>query len=221
MYIALRNCDARVSRQLHDCKRVEGENYTPYEHQTALAPVRYTPFEMTPVQNAVTFPSGLKDFAPADAEAINGFRQRLGTVNTLNGANELRMYLNNELAPEFRKNAIAAGRSGALDKAMENARSALRAPYDDQLQKATGQDFSGLKRTEGGIIKAQEAMGNAAPGLATKQALAEEPRGWKGNAAYALKGANSLRGGPVAGIADLAAEKILGSTPLGDVQQGL
>ncbi len=190
-------------------------------HSQALEPVKSAPFEMSSVQQAVKFPKSLEGFAPDDAAAVNELRQRLGNVNTLDGANELRMWLNKELAPEFRKNAVAAGRSGAVDQALSDARSALRKTYYDQLQKASGQDFSDLKRTEGGIIAAQEAMQNAAPSLASKEALATEPKGPKGLIADAMKGARSMHGGPISGAANIAAERLLGATPLGEIQQGL
>lgn len=191
------------------------------QHQTALRPVSGTPVDMKPVQDAVSFPSSLKDFAPDDAAAVSDLKARLGNVKTLGGMNDLRMYLNRELAPEFRKNAVAAGRSGAVDSAMSDALSATREHYYDQLEKATGQDFSGLKRTEGGLIKAQEALGNAAPQLASKEALAGEPKGVAATAADALQGGRTIARGPVSGTANMVAEKILKQTPLKPVQEGL
>jgi hypothetical protein len=191
------------------------------QHQAALQPVANAPFNMKPVQDAVSFPKSLEGFSPEDAAAIADLKQRLGNVNTLDGANNLRMYLNRELAPSFRKNAIAAGRSGAVDSAMSDALSKLRTEYYDQLEKASGQDFSAAKRTESSILKAQEALGNAAPQLASKEALIQEPKGIKATVADALTGARTLRGGPISGTAQLIAEKGLGETPLGQVQAGL
>jgi hypothetical protein len=191
------------------------------QHQAALQPVANAPFDPKPVQAAVSFPKSLEGFSPEDAEAVADLKQRLGNVNTLGGANELRMYLNRELAPSFRKNAIAAGRSGTVDSAMSDALSALRGEYYDQLEKVSGQDFSAAKRTESSLMKAQEALGNAAPQLASKEALIQEPKGIKATVADALTGARTLRGGPISGTAQLIAEKGLGETPLGQMQEGL
>jgi len=191
------------------------------QHQAALQPVANAPFDPRPVQAAVTFPESLEGFSPEDAAAITDLKDRLGKVDTLGGANELRMYLNRELAPQFRKNAIAAGRSGTVDSAMSDALSKLRGEYYDQLEKASGQDFSAAKRTESSIMKAQEALGNAAPQLASKEALIQEPKGVKATIADALTGARTMGAGPISGTARIIAEKGLGVTPLGQVQEGL
>jgi hypothetical protein len=191
------------------------------QHQAALQPVANQPFDIKPVQAAVSFPESLEGFSPNDAAAVADLKDRLGKVDTLQGANDLRMYLNRELAPSFRKNAIAAGRSSSVDSAMSDALSKLRSVYYDQLEKASGQDFTAAKRTESSIMKAQEALGNAAPQLASKEALIQEPKSLKTTVADALTGARTLRGGPISGTAQLLAEKGLGETPLGQVQAGL
>ncbi len=162
-------------------------------HQQALGPVANTPIDPAPIQNAVTFPSSLSGFAPEDAAAVNELRTRLGNVRTLGGLNDLRMYLNQELASQFRQNPIAAGNSGAVTGAMQDALNAARDQYYDELQKATGQDFQGAKRMESGAVSAEEALGNAAPGMAARQAIAEQPRSVRGNLASALQGANGLK----------------------------
>jgi hypothetical protein len=190
-------------------------------HQQALGPVATTPIDPSGIQSAVTFPSSLKDFAPQDAAAINDLRGRLGNIRTLGGLNDLRMYLNRELAEQFRQNPVAAGNSGAVTSAMQDALKATRDQYYQELENATGQNFQGLKRMESGVLSAQEALGNAAPGMAAKQAIAEQPRSVRGQVAEALQGAQTVGGGPIAGTAKLLAKKVLGETPMTPVQEGL
>src|ERR1700739_126340 len=72
-----------------------------------LARCATRPFDPSEIQKAIKFPKALAGVSPDAAAAIEELRQRLGTVKTLEGANELRKWLNNELAPEFRKNAVA------------------------------------------------------------------------------------------------------------------
>jgi hypothetical protein len=190
-------------------------------HQQVLAPVANTPIDPAPIQSAVRFPSSLSGFAPEDAAAVNDLRTRLGSVRTLGGLNDLRIYLNQELASQFRQNPIAASNSGAVTSAMQDALNAARDQYYDELEKATGQNFQGVKRMESGVMSAEEALGNAAPAMAARQAIAEQPRSVRGNLANALEGANGLKSGPIGGIAHLAAAKILGETPMTPVQEGL
>jgi hypothetical protein len=191
------------------------------QHAQALGPVADTPIDPKPIQDAVTFPSSLKDFAPQDAAAVADLKGRLGSVKTLGGLNDLRQYLNAELSQSFKQNSVAAGNSGAVTSAMQDALTATRNQYYDELEKATGQDFQGAKRMESRVLSAEEALGNAAPGMAAKQAIAEQPRGIKGNAADIIQGANTLKGGPVAGISQFVANKVLGETPMSPVQTGL
>jgi post-segregation antitoxin (ccd killing protein) len=190
-------------------------------HQQALGPVANTPIDPTSIQNAVTFPNSLKDFAPQDAAAVNDLRERLGNVRTLGGLNDLRMYINRELSSQFRQNPVAAGNSGAVTSAMQDALKATRDQYYQELENATGQSFQNAKRMESGVLSAEEALANAAPGMAARQAIAEQPRSLRGQAAEALQGAHTLGGGPIAGTAKLIAKRVLGETPMTPVQEGL
>lgn len=191
------------------------------QHNQALTPVQNTPINPQQVQSAVRFPSSLKDFAPEDAAAIADLRTRLGSIKTLGGLNDLRQYLNTELSNQFKMNKVAAGNSGAVTSAMQDALKAARNMYYDELQKATGTDFSGLKRQEGSVLSAEEALQNAAPKLAAKQAIAEQPMSTKATIGEALQGAHTVSGSPVAGTARLIARKVFGQTPMTPVQEGL
>jgi hypothetical protein len=191
------------------------------QHAQALAPVKNTPINPQPIQDAVNFPKTLQGFAPDDAAAIADLKGRLGNIRTLGGLNDLRMYLNTELSSEFPKNAVAAGRSGAVTSAMRDALSATRNMYYDELENATGQDFSGLKRQEGSVLSAEEALQNASPRLAAKQAIAEQPMSPRATLAEALQGAHTVSGSPIAGTARLVAQKVLGQMPMTPVQEGI
>jgi hypothetical protein len=191
------------------------------KHAQALAPVANTPINPKPIQDAVSFPKSLQGFAPEDAAAVQDLKARLGNVTTLGGLNDLRQYLNTELASQFKMNTVAAGNSGAVTSAMQDALKATRNMYYDELQKASGQDFQGAKRMESSVLKAEEALGNAAPGMAARQAIAEQPRSIRGHAADIVQGAHTLKGGPVAGATQFIASKVLGETPMTPVQEGL
>jgi hypothetical protein len=191
------------------------------QHAQALQPVANTPISPKPIQDAVSFPSSLKGFAPQDAAAVADLRNRLGNVTTLGGLNDLRQYLNTELSNQFKLSNVAAGNSGAVTSAMQDALKATRDLYYKELEKATGQNFQGAKRMESSVLKAEEALQNSAPGMAAKQAIAEQPRGIKGNAADIIQGANTLKGGPIQGAANFVANRILGETPMTPIQNGL
>lgn len=191
------------------------------QHAQALAPVANTPINPKPIQDAVSFPTSLKNFAPADAAAVQDLKNRLGNVTTLGGLNDLRQYLNTELSSQFKMNTVAAGNTGALTSAMQDALKATRDMYYQELEKASGQNFQGAKRMESSVLKAQEALGNAAPGMAARQAIAEQPLSAKAQVGEALQGAHTLGGGPIAGAAKLVAQRVLGETPMAPVQQGI
>jgi hypothetical protein len=199
----------------------KAQNTIDTQHNAALAPVANTPISMQPVQDAVSFPSSLKGYAPQDAADVANFKQRLGTINTLGDLNDLRMRLAKEDNPTYRQNAIQAGRSLGVDEALHDAYGAVRDHYYDQLQNTTGLDFQGLKRTESGIMSAQEALQNAAPGMAAKEAIAGQPRSLRGTAADIVQGSNSMKGGITAGVGQFVANKVLGETPMTPVQEGL
>jgi hypothetical protein len=190
-------------------------------HAQALGPVANTPVDPTPIQSAVKFPDSLKDFAEDDAKSVQGFKDRLGTVKTLGGLNDLRQYLNRELSSSFKKNSIAGGQSGAYESAMQSALKATRDLYYDQLEQKTGQNFQNLKRMESSVMSAEEGLGNAAPGMAARQAIAQQPRSIRGQAADVLQGAHTVGGSPVAGISKFAARKFLGETPMTPIHEGI
>jgi hypothetical protein len=194
------------------------QEQTDVAHAQTLAPVKDLPVDPTPLQSAVKFPETLEEFAPEDAAEIKELQRRLGTVKTLGGLNDLRQWLNRELANQFPKNTVAAGRAGAVTKGLEDALGATRDLYYQKLEQATGQNFQWLKRQESSVLKAQEALQNAAPRMAKQQAIAEQPLSARETAAQALKGVD---GGFMKGAAKLVANKVLGSTPMTPIQEGL
>ena len=186
------------------------------QHQMALQPVANTPIDMQPVLDAI--PADQSFHTPAQKAQVQAFRDQAASVQTLGDLNSFRQYLGNENSPTFRGSAVAAGRSSVADKALQAADSAARSHYYDQLQQATGLDFQGLKRTESGIIKAQEAMQNVTPSLVNKDVLANEDKGLLGSAADVIDtGVRAGHGLPFVGY---AAEKLRGS-PLEQVQSGM
>jgi hypothetical protein len=104
---------------------------------------------------------------------------------------------------------------------MQDALKATRNLYYQELEKVTGQNFQAPKRMESSVLKAEEALGNAAPGMASRQAIAEQPLSARAQVGEALQGAHTLGGGPIAGAAKMIAQRVLGETPMAPIQEGL
>lgn len=187
-----------------------------YLHAKALNPVAGTPVDMTPVQQAI--PKARAFHPAADAAQLEDLRTRAGKVKTLGDLNDFRQYLNGENAQSFRQSAIAAGRGSVADEAYQNANTAARNHYYDQLEQATGLDFKGMKRTESSIMKAQEAMQNVTPSLVNKDALAHEAKGPLATAGDMID--TATRAGHGLPFVGYLAEKLRG-TPLQQVQTGM
>lgn len=186
------------------------------QHQMALQPVANTPVDMKPVVDAIPNPKNFYDVA--ERKALQDLKSRAGKVQTLGDLNDFRQYLGNENSPTFRASAVAAGRGSVADKALQSADSATRDHYYDQLEQATGLDFQGLKRTESGVMKAQEALQNVTPSLVNKDVLSHESTGVLGTAANVID--TATRAGHGLPFVGYAAEKLRG-TPLDQVQSGM
>lgn len=195
----------------------EAQNKVDTQHQAALKPVQNVPANMKPVQAAVPSPESFHD--PSEVTQLNNLRNRAGKVQTLGDMNKFRQYLNEQTAPSFRQNAVAAGRSSVLDKALDDTLSATRDQYYQQLEDATGLDFQPAKRMESSLLKAQEALGNAAPNLVNKDAIANENQGKLAAGADFLEGGSKLKSGAIPGVGYLA-EKMRG-TPLDQLHRQL
>lgn len=195
----------------------DAQHQIDYEHNQARGPVTNNPVDMKPVQDAIPTPK--KFHGNAEGKALQTLRDRAGRVENLEDLNDFRQYLNQQTAPEYRKNAIAAGRSSVEDAALMDAATAARNHYYDSLQDATGLDFRGAKRAEGSLMKAQEALGNAAPGLVNKDTLANADKGKLETAADVAEGGSRFAHGglPVVGY---LAQKLRG-TDLSQLQRQL
>jgi hypothetical protein len=187
------------------------------QHNAARKPVASTPVDMKPVQDAIEKPKSF--YKPAEASAINDIRQRAGNVQTLEDLNDFRQYLNKQTAPTYRQSAIAAGRSSVEDDALMSAATAARNHYYDSLEQATGLDFQPAKRTEAGLMKAQESLQNASPGLVNRDVIANEHKGKLATAADVVEGGSKFAHGglPVVGY---LAERMRG-TPLEQMHRQL
>lgn len=195
----------------------EAQNQIDTQHNAARAPVANQPVDMKPVQNAIPAPK--RFYTDAESKSLGDLKDRVGKVQTLDDLNDFRQYLNKETAPQYRESAIAAGRSSIQDDALMNAATAARNHYYDSLQDATGLDFQPAKRQEAGLMKAQEALQNATPGLVNKDVIANEDKGKVATAADVLEGGTKITHGglPVVGY---AAEKLRG-TPLDQMHRQL
>lgn len=194
----------------------KAKNTIDQQHQMALQPVASTPVDMQPVIDAI--PPDQNFHTAAQKAQVQTLRDQAAGVQTLDDLNNFRQYLGNENSPSFRSSAVAAGRSSVADKALQAADGAARDHYYDQLEQATGLDFQGLKHTESGIIKAQEAMQNVTPSLVNKDVLSHEDQGILGTVANVAD--TATRAGHGLPFVGYVAEKLRG-TPLEQVQSGM
>jgi hypothetical protein len=159
-------------------------------------------------------PQSLSGVAPEDAAALQEISSRLGTVKDLGGLNDLRQWLNNEAAAGYKQDGIAAARGTATKAGFRSAADAARNAYYDQLQKASGIDFQPIKAQQSALLNQQEGAAKLGQTLSSQQGLADEPKSKQQVLAEALTGGRAIKAGPIAGIGQLAAEKILNRTPL-------
>ena len=185
-------------------------------HAATIAQYANAPADVSPVQSAVTssLPSTLTGVAPEDAAALQQIGDRLGTVKTMGGFNDLRQWLNNEASSSYMKDNIAAGRSSTVNGAYRAAADAARNAYFDQLQNHSGIDFQPIKSQQSALMSQQEGLAGVAQKLSAQQGLADEPKNVQQVLSDALTGGRALKAGPIAGVGQLLAEKALGRTPL-------
>ena len=185
-------------------------------HAATIAQHANVPADVSGVQAAVgqSFPSTLSGVSPEDASAIQQLQGRLGTINTLGGLNDLRQWLNDEAAAGYKQDGIAAARGTATKQGIRTAADAARNAYYDQLQQASGIDFRPLKAQQSALLDQQEGAAKLGQTLSAQQAVADEPKSPGARVGEVLTGGRALKAGPIAGTAQLAAEKLLGQTPL-------
>jgi hypothetical protein len=185
-------------------------------HAATIAQHASVPADVTGVQAAVgqSFPQSLAGVSPEDATAIQQLQQRLGTVNTLGGLNDLRQWLNDEAAAGYKQDGVAAARGTATKAGIRTAADAARNAYYDQLQQASGVDFRPLKAQQSALLDQQEGAAKLGQTLSAQQAIADEPKSPQEVFGNALTGGRALKAGPLAGTTQLITEKLLGRTPL-------
>ena len=185
-------------------------------HAATIAQYADAPADLSSVQSAVTssLPKTLAGVAPEDVSALQQLSDRLGTVKTMGGFNDLRRWLNNEASSSYIKDSISANRSSTVNGAYRTAADAARNAYFDQLQNHSGIDFQPIKSQQSALMSQQEGLAGVAQKLSSQQAIADEPKSLQQVLSDALTGGRALKAGPVAGTAQLVAEKVLRRTPL-------
>ena len=185
-------------------------------HAATIAQYADAPADLSSVQSAVTssLPKTLAGVAPEDVSALQQLSDRLGTVKTMGGFNDLRRWLNNEASSSYIKDSISANRSSTVNGAYRTAADAARNAYFDQLQNHSGIDFQPIKSQQSALMSQQEGLAGVAQKLSSQQAIADEPKSLQQVLSDALTGGRALKAGPVAGTAQLVSEKVLRRTPL-------
>ena len=175
-------------------------------HETILAPVRNRPVDTSAIQQAVhPSPEQLQGMDPADVNVVNRMQARAANVTTLGGLNKFRQFMNTE-DTTLRGNPSYAQTIGtpALVHDMANA---TREAYYNALQDVTGQDFTGLKRMEGALIKQSAGLQSALPRLSMAEARANAPFDLRNATGDILEG-TTRSGAPGLPIISGAATKI-------------
>lgn len=175
-------------------------------HETILDPVRNRPVDTSAIQQAVQpSPEQLQGMDPADVNVVNRMQARAANVTTLGGLNKFRQFMNTE-DTTLRGNPSYAQTIGtpALVHDMANA---AREAYYNALQDVTGQDFTGLKRMEGALIKQSAGLQSALPRLSMAEARANAPFDWRNTVGDVLEG-TTRSGAPGLPIISGAATKI-------------
>jgi hypothetical protein len=138
-------------------------------HAPALAQAKNVPVNVSPlIQGLQSQISPTMD--PADVAAINNLISRTQNAKTIGDLGRFRQELNVENSPEYRQSQVQAGRSGLSSQALSGLTDAVRNSYYDNLQNATGTDFTPLKRQEANLFQVQEAVQNQVSPLAKAEA---------------------------------------------------
>lgn len=189
-------------------------------HDAVLQQVKNVPVNTSVIrQSIIPTAAQLQGIDPADLSAIQGLKDRAANVTTLEGLNEFRKYMNVE-DTTLRGNPTYAKSVGTPQLVHDMANS-TRAAYYDALEKATGQDFTGLKKMEGGLIQQQGALQAATPRLTGAEAKATAPFDIRNFAGDTIEAAPQLIKGSVLGPAASKAAELLRGTKLGQLQRQL
>jgi hypothetical protein len=139
------------------------------QHAPALAQNSSVPVDTKPLvselQGKIT-----KTMDPTDVSAIRNLIMRVQNAKTLGDLNTFRQELNTETAPEYKQSQVQAGRSGVSAEATSDLADSVRNAYYDALEKATGTDYTALKRQEANLITTKEALQNQKSLLAKQEA---------------------------------------------------
>ena len=128
---------------------------------------------------------------PKEAEWVNDFYSRLGSVKNLGELDDVRKFLNDRVKATYNSPALTSEETGKVG-AMRAALDHLRNAYYGKLEEATGLDLRGLKRTEGAVIDARTAAAANESQLKAGHQGHIEPGTPGQTAAKVLKGAKGV-----------------------------
>jgi hypothetical protein len=197
---AINGNDPVAALQAHKAIIRQAQTAIDQSHNAILGQVRNVPVDTTSIQRSIMpTQAQLQAIDPEDLNTIQNLRARAAGVTTLDGLNEFRKYMNVE-DTTLRGNPTYAKSVGTPELVHQMANSTRNAYYD-ALQQATGEDFSGIKRIEGGLIQQQGALQGATPRLAAAEAKANAPFDARTFVGNTIESAPQLTRGSVLGPA--------------------
>jgi hypothetical protein len=144
------------------------------QHAPALAQAANTPVDTASLVK--TLQSQISPtMDSADVSAINKLIQRTQQAKTIGDLNTFRQELNKSTSSVYRQTSTQAGNAPLGAQAEDDLAGDVRTAYYDNLQKATGIDFTPLKIQESNLIRTQEALQNQQSPLAKAEATFKAP----------------------------------------------
>ena len=185
-------------------------------HDSVRQPVENYPVEPADVIHEF-YPSSSKFNAMPEAQQaqLNALAGRINKARTLEDLNNLRIQLNEE---DLGARSMQTEPSPGYKSSLHSATNAVRDAYYTELEKATGKDFRGLKRTEGALKEEVYNAKQAQAGLAQKEVKANTPTG-RERAANLVAGAKYPSGVQLPIISSVA--NALRGTDLANLQSHL
>lgn len=171
---AINSGDPLAAYQAHISLLKKAQGTIDTAHESVLKPYENYTVNTKGIQDAITpgkFQAQGMD--PADLSAIDDLKARAANVTNLRGLNEFRMTMNSEDATLGRN--LSPSKTVGYPDLVHDMANTTRNAYYDALKDASGQDFSGIKRVEGGLLTQIKSASALAPKLATSEAKANAP----------------------------------------------
>jgi hypothetical protein len=177
---------------------------------SVLGPERNYPVDGHAIASQLSSSDALRRMFPNEADWVDDFYARLGSVKTLGELDDVRKLLNDRVKSTY-KNAAPTMEEGGKVGATRAGLDLMRQYFYFKLEEATGQDLSGLKRTEGAVMDAERAGVANGPQLTSAHQKHVEPTTPARKVAGIIKGAKVATGNFALPVAGYVADTLEGS----------